>query len=509
MELEKEGEPFGSENESTPLLPENRDETATEVPSNVELGFTLRRCMLLPVILGYFLEGGMFMFLLPQYTQHVFKEKYTRHDQFSLNTTYNACANVNQSDPEYQIYLKIQRETAKWTIYYAIASLVPTIVGNIVWASLSDILGRKFVLYLTIAGAIVSIGSFALVANYKLSLYYIIIGKVLDGLTGSYTAFLAMMFTYTCDITVAGKSRTIAIVFMELLLGLTVTLASMYTGYFIEAAGFFWPSFMATCLLAAAFLILVIFVPETSGIQHQRGSQTEQLTASARVKRAMLSTIEAFKFYFTNDSKVRRLKYILLILGFLFLTIPYLNRGSMEILYQLGKPFCWSSRKIGWFASLKISIASVFGVAGTYLLQRCMKDDIIAMLGTAIGIASYVVEGFAHGSIIWLVPVLSAPTGLPIPMIRSLMSALTPADKQGALFASIGAVETLCALIGSVSNNAIYSATLTIMNGFVFEIMAAFTLIGVIFLVAYIFVARLMKDTDSRDDITITVTADQ
>ncbi|WAR29779.1 S46A3-like protein [Mya arenaria] len=140
---------------------------------------------------------------------------------------------------------------------------------------------------------------------------------------------------------------------------------------------------------------------------------------------------------------------------------------------------------------------------------ECMKDDIIAMLGTAIGIASYVVEGFAHGSIIWLVPVLSAPTGLPIPMIRSLMSALTPADKQGALFASIGAVETLCALIGSVSNNAIYSATLTIMNGFVFEIMAAFTLIGVIFLVAYIFVARLMKDTDSRDDITITVTADQ
>ncbi|XP_052787301.1 solute carrier family 46 member 3-like [Mya arenaria] len=394
-------------------------------------------------------------------------------------------------------------------IYYAIALLVPAIVGNIIWVSLSDILGRKFGFYLTLFGAIVSNGTFSVVSYFNLSLYFIIIGKALDSLTGSYIAFLAMIYSYTCDITAPDKSRTLAIVSMELLVGITVTSASMITGYFIEAAGFFWPSLTATCLLIIAILIVLFFVPETNDIQQRRGSQTVHLTASTRVKRAMLSILEAFKIYFTNDSRVKRMKYILLVLSFLFLTIPYFNRGGMEILYQMGQPFCWSSKKIGWFAALKISTASVFGVAGTYLLQKCMTDDIIATLGTIIGIASYVVEGFAKQSIIWLVPVISATSGLPILMIRSLMSSLTPADKQGALFASIGALDTVCTLIGIVSSNDIYSATLTIMNGFVFEIMAAFSLIGVIFLVAYIFVSRLMVDTDSEDDITNRVTADE
>ena len=42
------------------------------------------------------------------------------------------------------------------------------------------------------------------------------------------------------------------------------------------------------------------------------------------------------------------------------------------------------------------------------------------------------------------------------------------------MFASIATIEVLGSIVASVGENAVYSATLTFMNGFVFLIMAAF-----------------------------------
>ena len=53
---------------------------------------------------------------------------------------------------------------------------------------------------------------------------------------------------------------------------------------------------------------------------------------------------------------------------------------------------------------------------------------------------------------------------------------------SGALFASIGSVETLCSLLGTLTNNIVYAATLTIMNGFVFLVCAGCNFFAVIFL---------------------------
>ncbi|KAH3868256.1 hypothetical protein DPMN_031397 [Dreissena polymorpha] len=93
-------------------------------------------------------------------------------------------------------------------------------------------------------------------------------------------------------------------------------------------------------------------------------------------------------------------------------------------------------------------------------------------------------------------------------MIRSLMSSLTPADKQGAVFGSIGAVETFCSLIGALSNNVIYLGTIKIMNGLVFLIMGAITCIGVVFILAYMYVARTRPPDDGDERTTKEVIID-
>ncbi|KAH3868255.1 solute carrier family 46 member 3-like [Dreissena polymorpha] len=321
-------------------------------------GFNCHSFMVVPMIILYFFSGGVITYLIPQYTQFVKKEEITRNNPEFSKTDFDACAHVNHSDPGYQIYVEIQQETAKWTIYLSMASLVPTLLGNIIFIPLSDIYGRKLVFMLTLVGAIVRLGLSSFVVYYKLDLIYLVIGHVIDGISGSFMTFLAMMFSYTCDLLSSGKQRTLGIVMMEVLLGIIGTAASILTGYLLDKIGFFWPLALSTFLLVLALIVLVFCVPETLGISNQRSETTT--TPCARVEEVFQSMLEAFKFYFTHKSKVKRLKYILLICVFTFMCIPYLNRGTMEVLYQLGQPFCWSATRIGWFAAIRTAIVNCY-----------------------------------------------------------------------------------------------------------------------------------------------------
>jgi len=373
-----------------PIHPASGAVTTSSRIGTVQLGFTLRRCMIFPVILFYFTGGGILLYTLPQYVQSVIRSKYSSGG----NETFNACTHENKSDPAYQTYLLIQQESARWMIYLSLSSLIPTMFGNLIWVPLTDIYGRKFLLYQTIVCALVRLVLMALTIHYQWSLVYLLAGCALDGLSGSYFSFLAVMFTYSCDVTESGKKRTIAIIFMELQLAIVFTATSLFTGYLITDIGFLWPAVIASGCLVLAFL-LVFVVPETRHVQqlakeslaresrHARSSDsavryerlhnedseqqairnstqsqnvtssesskpsTLPVTALARVKQAFSSTGQAFRFYFSSQSGSRRLKYVLLMAGFTFMTIPYLTRGGMEILYQLGQPFCWSATKIG------------------------------------------------------------------------------------------------------------------------------------------------------------------
>ena len=108
----------------------------------------------------------------------------------------------------------------------------------------------------------------------------------------------------------------------------------------------------------------------------------------------------AFLFYFKQESKIKRLKYILLILSFTFVAIPALNRGGLETLYQLGRPFCWTATKIGWFGAMKTGLASLMGMAGVFILQKVFADDTIGLIGTLSGLFSLVIEGMATSNFV-------------------------------------------------------------------------------------------------------------
>ncbi|KAL5008134.1 hypothetical protein ScPMuIL_013715 [Solemya velum] len=79
---------------------------------------------------------------------------------------------------------------------------------------------------------------------------------------------------------------------------------------------------------------------------------------------------------------------------------------------------------------------------------------------------------------------------LPIALTKAIVSSLTPADKQGAIFASFAAVETFCHLCSGVIVNAVYSSTVDIFPGFVFLVLALCYVVSSILLVILIVVSK-------------------
>ncbi|KAH3862283.1 hypothetical protein DPMN_025249 [Dreissena polymorpha] len=172
-------------------------------------------------------------------------------------------------------------------------------------------------------------------------------------------------------------------------------------------------------------------------------------------------------FYVSKEMKGQRARYILLTLSFSFATLTSLNRSDIETLYFLGQPFCWGPSKIGLFMTACSAAQSIVGLGSLRLLQVCLSNPVIAIISTVSLTISYIIEGLAESTlVIYFVPISGIFSFLMVPMIRGMMSNITPADKQGAMFAGVAVFEVISSLVGSIAFNGVYSLTMTFMNGF-------------------------------------------
>ena len=62
---------------------------------------------------------------------------------------------------------------------------------------------------------------------------------------------------------------------------------------------------------------------------------------------------------------------------------------------------------------------------------------------------------------------------------------MTTVDKQGAVFAGLAFIEVLSTILANLSQNAIYSLTISFMNGFVFIILAGIAFLNAVLMIVY------------------------
>ncbi|XP_055956997.1 solute carrier family 46 member 3 [Patella vulgata] len=219
----------------------------------------------------------------------------------------------------------------------------------------------------------------ATVEYYKgiLDTNYFYLANLIDGLSGSYFAMLVAIFAYTADITVPGKSRTIAMAVMEGCLPVAASIGLLSTGFLIKSTGFFYPMVLFVTLGALDLVVVFFLLPETR--------VTKTLDSSPLKS---LKTVQKRIFY-------------AIAMGILFFSVvTALGRSALETIYQLGSPFCWDSIKIGYFGALPTTSMVIFSVTVIKILHRCLQEEVIGIISCLSAMAGFLLEGMADTSLL-------------------------------------------------------------------------------------------------------------
>ncbi|PVD25740.1 hypothetical protein C0Q70_13400 [Pomacea canaliculata] len=134
--------------------------------------------------------------------------------------------------------------------------------------------------------------------------------------------------------------------------------------------------------------------------------------------------------------------------------------------------------------------------AFTQVLQRYTSHVTIGILAMFSGAAAFALEAFASADwMMYLTPVLGLAYMCTTPVIKTLMSSMTTADRQGALFSSMAAVTSICYLTSTAIFNSLYISSLGTFPGAVFLLMAAFCIVNMgLLLVFKVVSAREFRD---------------
>lgn len=347
--------------------------------------FTSRKWLVIPYCFLYMVAYVMSSAVFVQYTYNrVQKEIFPDKDNFSISEGCNA----NKSDLHYKMQESVQEKASNWNMYFSLAAGIPAMLVSIIFGSSSDRFGRKFLFFLPCLGAFIRMSVCTAGIYFNFNFLYFLIGFVLEGISGYIATMLLVTFTYVADVTPPkGKQRSFGITMIELVNGVAATLTNFGTGYFIQYTGYFYPM-LASGVLILICLILVIFIQESFPKENRNMSE---------------STFEKLKtinnLFFGESNRGRRWMYNSLMIVFMLTMFTSFGRQSVEPLYQLGAPFCWSPEKLGYFSSLKNLLQQIFGMGLIKLLQQAMSDEAIAMFGCISFGASFIIEGLSQTDI--------------------------------------------------------------------------------------------------------------
>ncbi|KAI0232530.1 Proton-coupled folate transporter, partial [Lamellibrachia satsuma] len=190
---------------------------------------------------------------------------------------------------------------------------------------------------------------------------------------------------------------------------------------------------------------------------------------------------------FTKDDDTRRRWKLCVLLCAVFVCGVAKMGYCVDTLFEMNSPLCWTSDIIGYFLSAKVAVVGAGAVLSMRLLKCCMQDGGIALTSCLMGVVRSAYTAFVQNSaMMYITPLMSIFDFLFFPTVRALMSSLVHDHQQGALYGGIAFIEVICSLVGDVLFNSVYSATLYIMTGFVYLVMAAFYAVSCLLLVVFI-----------------------
>lgn len=450
--------PGSDDEDSSPVTPADREEPSVR---SFKPPFTCLK----PVTVEPVLFLSMFSIALqgPLFTQYLW-------DRLSEDVGYNGSKSLecNSAQPVDPLQKEVETLTAHWNLYINLGGLSLGLLVVPFLGSWSDKAGRRPLLIIPNLGLALETVVYLVVMYTRLPVGYFLLGRMLSGFSGDFNCILASCFAYIAD-TSDRRSRTVRVAILESCMGLSGMLASIIGGQWKRTQGYINPCWLVLATRLASALYSYLFVCESVSID------PSVRLFSTRHHKAL------WRLYSTGGSQstgsFHKYKLWLYTLSFFLVVGVHMGCRDLYVLFVLSAPLCWGPELIG-FGSAALHLAYLSSLLGLKVMTRCLEDSWVALVGLLSNIAGLLVFSAANTTAL-----MFTGYGLLIffmsttPVIRSKLSKLVDPTEQGALFALIACVESLCSMVGYSVLSSIYPATLHFMKGFPFLFAAIILLI--------------------------------
>lgn len=413
---------------------------------------------------------------------------------------------------------EIQSLIAKFNLYQNLLSGLFAAIVAPMMGSMSDRYGRKpLMMYGSIGGFIMEIITIIVGTHPEtVSVYWILLGSLLDGLSGSFTAGMALSFAYASDCT-APENRNTAFGYFHGALFLGVAFGPLMSGLFMKLAGTIMIAFYIALGCHVFFILYIItVVPESLSKERQLiHREKHQITRMETAKESWLTTIKKYNIFEplwvlrpTGPGSSKALRRNLFLLAGIDTMMFGVAMGTMNIM------LIYAQYRFGWQevgASMYLAAVNIARSLGLVLLLPLLtklfrgpvaegsqghrgsdKLDVNIIRGSIVfDLVGYL--GFAltpNGAIMVIAGLIASLGGIGSPTLQSSLTKHIPAHRTGQVLGASALLHALARVVAPTVFNLIYSSTVKIYAGIVFLCLAS------VFVV--VFVMSFFVKTDGR-----------
>lgn len=394
---------------------------------------------------------------------------------------------------------EVQARTAMFNLYMNLLSGLFSAIVAPHFGALSDRIGRRPVIVFATFGAFLGELITIVVGLHpdKLSVYWILVGYLADGLCGSFTTSMALCFAYASDCT-APERRNVAFGHFHATLFAGIAIGPIFAGFLMKVTNTIMAPFFFAIGCHLFFILFTAFVvPESLSKERQviarEKYQSETAGRSWRARWSKSYNIFAplWVLWPTGPGSSKKLRRNLSVLASIDTMMFGVAMGTMQIIILYGrKRFHWDPLQSSGFLSA-VNVCRVTGLIVILpALTRWIRGPVtgqssghrgsdmldigiirVAILFDLIGYLGYAIT--PSGGLMVLAGMIASLGGIGSPTLQSSMTKHIPADRTGQVLGATGLLHALARVVSPIIFNLIYSRTVATYAGIVFICLAS------------------------------------
>ena len=381
----------------------------------------------------------------------------------------------------------VQSLVARFQLYSSLLSGIFAAIVAPHLGALSDRIGRKKVIAFASSGALVAEIITIVVGTHpgKISVYWMLLGFLLDGLCGSFTTSMAVSFAYATDCT-NPERRNVAFGYFHGTLFTGIALGPILAGWLIKWAGSIIVVFYIALAAHTFFILfLLLVIPESLSKERQMHAREKHRVKMQGPKYdTWLSTIKNYNpfeplwiLWPKGEGSSPPLRRNLVLLASVDTLMFGIAMGTMQIVliyaqYMFGWDAVTSSIFLSTVNISRVSALILFlplvtrlvrGPLGQSSTTRHGADmlDINAIRAAVLfDLLGYVGYASAQtGGMLILSGVVASFGGIGSPTLQSTLTKHIPPERTGQILGATGLLHALARVVGPTIFNLIYSVT--------------------------------------------------